>query len=771
MKVLIVLKTNVGGLWIQPHVRALRLRGHDVVVVIPDGHGRLRQMLDAEGVRIAPLRFDFAVTSGLALARGVAEVRGVIRREDADVVMYHLIATALVCRAAARGLRHVRTVHMVPGPLYLESRPIAMAEAFLSRLDDHVIGGSEYTRSRYARLRYPEVRLSGIAYGVDTQRFVQGEDRRADLFGVSPGTFVAIMVAYVYAPKSAVFPGVGIKGHEVVLAAWRRFHARHPDSLLVIAGAGFDQAGEAHRRRLLAGYGDQAGVRWVETVEDVRPLYSSADVSVSPSLSENHGAAVEASAMGVPSIVSDAGGLPETVTPVSGWVVPAGQVTDLAVAFESAHADHLAGALRTRGQAARQHVVDHFDADEMAGRVVDIIEGQHRTRVLVVAEQRCGIGADGAVLGAVQLNAVRGIATRHATRLLVRQATGQPQVTELLPDATGVVVPWGGPLDLFHAARTVLREVRSADLTIVFAPGSVGTIGGLTALALRRPLAVVAVGDPKEALQPPVTSGLHGVLLRGVLPWSMRLMCRHADVVRYVTSRVLQHRYPTSGTEISASDAFPLPAAERTTDRGGGPLVVLTVASLDQPYKGVADLIVAMGAVRSSGIPAELVVVGSGRLQADLEGLAENVLGDSARFTGQLSREELVSAYQRADLFVLASWTEGMPRALLEAISHGIPCVATSVGGVVEVLPETSLAAPRDPESLARAIRVKLTQPMSREADRANASATVERLADSSERGHVAFVNRLAALASSRSRSASRTPGHRPVGSRQEQIA
>ena len=57
-----------------------------------------------------------------------------------------------------------------------------------------------------------------------------------------------------------------------------------------------------------------------------------------------------------------------------------------------------------------------------------------------------------------------------------------------------------------------------------------------------------------------------------------------------------------------------------------------------------------------------------------------------------------------AHLFVLPSLTEGLPRALLEAMARGLPAVATAVGGVPELLPPSCLVPPRQAKALAARI-------------------------------------------------------------------
>ncbi|MFC5922278.1 glycosyltransferase [Micromonospora vulcania] len=379
LRIAVLVKTNAGGMWLLPQVEELRHRGHEVTVVLPRGAGRLTDELEHRGIEVLASPYDF--TLGRSAPLGLLRLRALLRRLRPDVVQYHLIASAYAVRLATLGLP-VRRVHMVAGPAYLESRLVRSVERFLWRMDDVVICGCRYASTRYGELDCPPQRRPVAVYGVDTDAFspdTTGPDQRAKLraeLGIDQNAFLAVMVSYVYPPKRLVHSGRGVKGHEVLLAAWRTFRRRQPDAHLLLVGGGWTAAGESYRRQLGERFGvaGDPGVTWVESVPDVRPCYAAADVSVSPSLCDGPGAAVEAGSMGVPSIVSAAGGLPEAITERSGWVVPPGDPAALADALGAAYLGWVAGTLTLRGRLARRHVLASFDDLRAAAEVADIVE-------------------------------------------------------------------------------------------------------------------------------------------------------------------------------------------------------------------------------------------------------------------------------------------------------------------------------------------------------------------------------------------------------------
>ncbi len=166
---------------------------------------------------------------------------------------------------------------------------------------------------------------------------------------------------------------------------------------------------------------------------------------------------------------------------------------------------------------------------------------------------------------------------------------------------------------------------------------------------------------------------------------------------------------------------------------------LLTVASMDRPYKGVPDLLDAVEQVRQTGADITLLVAGTGRLKASIEAEADS-RGAPVKFLGHLTGKALNDAYAEADAFALASWTEGMPRALIEAMSEGLPAVATDVGGVSELLGEPWLRRPRDVADLALGLELLMSSQFSWSEISADNLARAAHLLEATALGDAAFV-------------------------------
>jgi glycosyltransferase involved in cell wall biosynthesis len=124
------------------------------------------------------------------------------------------------------------------------------------------------------------------------------------------------------------------------------------------------------------------------------------------------------------------------------------------------------------------------------------------------------------------------------------------------------------------------------------------------------------------------------------------------------------------------------------------------------PTKGLLYLIEAFPKVKEQKPSAHLVLLGDGPCRAELEQQASNMsCRDSIHFLGY--RDNIEQLLRGMDVFVLSSVAEGMPRAILEAMAAGVPCVATEVGGIPEIISGNNvgvLVSPKDSEALAEAM-------------------------------------------------------------------
>jgi glycosyltransferase involved in cell wall biosynthesis len=260
-------------------------------------------------------------------------------------------------------------------------------------------------------------------------------------------------------------------------------------------------------------------------------------------------------------------------------------------------------------------------------------------------------------------------------------------------------------MDILAAAQAA---VAPADAVILRVPGQIANCVAGSLLRAGHPYAVEVLGDPSGVFR----SGSIRHPLRRFFRWwftgQLQRQCRHASAAAYMAAH-LEKLYPGSGVAISVSDvdlpeeAFVSPSeALRRFAPGERPFTVITVASLAQMYKGIDVLLEALR--KCPGVC--LRVAGDGRHRSELEARAR-ILGIAERvsFLGPLPAGDRVRReLDEADLFVLPSRTEGLPRALIEAMARGSPCLGSSVGGIPELLAPEDLLPVGDSAALAARI-------------------------------------------------------------------
>ncbi|MEK7103903.1 MAG: glycosyltransferase [Patescibacteria group bacterium] len=105
------------------------------------------------------------------------------------------------------------------------------------------------------------------------------------------------------------------------------------------------------------------------------------------------------------------------------------------------------------------------------------------------------------------------------------------------------------------------------------------------------------------------------------------------------------------------------------------------------------------------GLNARLVFIGQGNLRDELERFAKEK-SVAVEFLGSLANDKLPEELNKAEIFVLPSLYEGCPKALLEAMACGLPCIATDVEGIKEVIThkENGYLCKTDSQSIRQAL-------------------------------------------------------------------
>ncbi len=136
------------------------------------------------------------------------------------------------------------------------------------------------------------------------------------------------------------------------------------------------------------------------------------------------------------------------------------------------------------------------------------------------------------------------------------------------------------------------------------------------------------------------------------------------------------------------------------------------------PDKGVYDLVKAFAQVCQQLPDVRLVLGGVGQTAAVRELASELGLQPRVELPGWLGAQSKAAAFAAGTVFVLPSYHEGMPMALLEAMSWGLPVIATPVGGIPQIITHEVnglMVAPGDVTALASAIMRLLRDPALRE--------------------------------------------------------
>jgi glycosyltransferase involved in cell wall biosynthesis len=209
-------------------------------------------------------------------------------------------------------------------------------------------------------------------------------------------------------------------------------------------------------------------------------------------------------------------------------------------------------------------------------------------------------------------------------------------------------------------------------------------------------------------------------------------LIKRANVITVVANSVAKElkEYPTQNKEIivmgNGIDSTIFKPIEKKSEKK----YILFTGRLSY-RKGLFDLIECGKYICEKYPDISFVITGSGILSDTLhERINELGLAKQFKFLGFVTHEELIKLYQNATLYVLPSHYEGLPTVLLEAMSCGLPVIATAVSGNLDVITHEKngiLVPPKSPEKIAEAISLLLDDEKMRKKLGENARKTIEK--------------------------------------------
>jgi glycosyltransferase involved in cell wall biosynthesis len=229
---------------------------------------------------------------------------------------------------------------------------------------------------------------------------------------------------------------------------------------------------------------------------------------------------------------------------------------------------------------------------------------------------------------------------------------------------------------------------------IVRLPSELGLMAANTAEEIGAKYLVEVVGCGRDIMWH--YGGLKAKVYAPFLFLKMRHSIRNAAYVMYVTDSFLQKRYPASkraktigvsDVEIADFEEGVLSQRIKKIGSGGARIVFGTIASLRMQYKGIETALRMLAVLSKRYEMIEYRILGEGDPAAYRNIAAELGILDKVFFDGTLPRGKAVGHWlDGIDIYLQPSFIEGLPRSVIEAMSRGCPVVASSVGGIPELV-------------------------------------------------------------------------------------
>lgn len=252
-----------------------------------------------------------------------------------------------------------------------------------------------------------------------------------------------------------------------------------------------------------------------------------------------------------------------------------------------------------------------------------------------------------------------------------------------------------GMLKYWSVIRRVKKEVKEADYIVARIPSDLGFLAATYAKKYNKRYMVEVVGCPWDSLR---NHSFLGKLLAPYYYLKQKITVKNAPYAIYVTNKFLQNRYPCGGKSVGCSDveiekidntiiSKRIDRIKKTDKRS---LVFATIGALHMKYKGYDLVIKTLSKINHAGGFSHKYLIAGGGDPSWLKSVIQKYNAENfVTIVPPMPHEKVFEWIDNIDVYVQPSKTEGMPRALIEAMSRACPCIGSNVGGIPELLKET----------------------------------------------------------------------------------
>ena len=258
--------------------------------------------------------------------------------------------------------------------------------------------------------------------------------------------------------------------------------------------------------------------------------------------------------------------------------------------------------------------------------------------------------------------------------------------------------------------ENIINSIKKVDAVIVRLPSNLGFRAIELCKKLNKPYAIEVVGCGWDSYW--YYGNLKGKLMAFLSYSRMKKSILKSEFTIYVTKSYLQSRYKTNGYNSYASNVEINNNIDLVLDEhkkniiGKKKNIFGMLGNIDVYYKGYDIVIKALAGIKSEIPSFILYIAGNGNGKNIKRLINKYNLNNHVKILGPLKPGlEVLDFLDKLDIYLHPSFTEGLPRTLIEAMSRGCPVLASSAGGIPELLNNKYLHNPGDYKGLSKQIK------------------------------------------------------------------